>query len=84
MDVDTRLMTVDQLVEMAGGSVIGTGSGMKAQKAQAEINRRLIEALNSSKESTEKYSQRIVCLTWVLIGLTVVLVIIEILYLFVR
>ena len=39
--IDTRSMTVDQLVSLAGGTVIGTGSGLKSQKAQAEINRRL-------------------------------------------
>lgn len=61
-------MTVEELVELAGEMVIGTSSGLKSQKAQAEINRRLIEALNASKDSTEKYSK------W-LIGLTVALVI---------
>lgn len=75
-DTDTRNMTVDQLVELAGDTVIGTPSGLKSQKAQAEINRRLIEALNASQESTKQYSKRLECLTWVLVILTVVLVII--------
>ena len=69
-------MTVDQLVELAGETVIGTPSGLKSQKAQAEINRRLIEALNDSKESTKEYSKRLEFLTWVLVGLTIILVII--------
>jgi len=72
---DTRKMTVSQLVELAGGTIIGTPSGMKVQKAQAEINRRLIEALNASKEATKKYSRRIEFLTWVLVVLTIILVI---------
>lgn len=73
---NTREMTVDQLVELAGETIIGTGSGLKSQKAQAEINRRLIEALNASQESTKQYSKRLECLTWVLVILTIVLVII--------
>lgn len=64
---DTRQMTVDQLVELAGDSVIGTPSGLKSQKAQAEINRRLIEALNASKESTDIYSEKILNLSLVLL-----------------
>jgi len=75
-DLKTRDMTVDQLVELAGETVIGTPSGLKSQKAQAEINRRLIEALNDSKESTKEYSKRLEFLTWVLVGLTIILVII--------
>ena len=69
-------MDVDKLVELAGETVIGTLSGLKSQKAQAEINRRLIEALNASKESTKQYSKRLEYLTWVLVTLTVILVII--------
>ncbi len=69
-------MTVDQLVELAGETVVGTSSGLKSQKAQAEINRRLIEALNTSQKSTEKYSKRLEYLTWMLVILTIVLVII--------
>lgn len=72
-------MTVEQLVELAGGTVIGTPSGMSAQQAQAEINRRLIEALNDSKESTGKFSKRLELLTWVLVGLTIILVVIGVL-----
>ena len=72
-DLDTRNMTVDQLVELAGDTVIGTPSGLKAQKAQAEINRRLIEALNASRDSTEKYSKWLIGLTWGLVSLTIVL-----------
>lgn len=83
-DIDTRGMTVDQLVELAGSTVVGTPSGTKAQKAQAEINRRLIEALNDSKESTKKYSQKIECLTWVLVALTIILVIIGVLPYYLR
>lgn len=74
-DSPTRDMTVDQLVELTGETVIGTPSGLKSQKAQAEINRRLIEALNESKESTKKFSKRLEILTWVLVILTAILVI---------
>ncbi|HEY4514499.1 MAG TPA: hypothetical protein VJH69_04245 [Candidatus Paceibacterota bacterium] len=74
-DPDTRKMTVDELVALTGSSVVGTESGKKAQKADAEINRRLIEALNSSKESTEGYSKKLLFLTWVLVVLTAILVI---------
>lgn len=77
-ETSTRGMTVDQLVELAGETVVGTPSGLKSQKAQAEINRRLIEALNASQESTKQYSERLERLTWVLVALTVVLVIIGI------
>lgn len=75
LNPDTRKMTVDELVELAGSAVIGTPSGQKAQKAGAEINRRLIEALNASKDSTERYSKKLLFLTWVLIVLTAILVI---------
>lgn len=69
-------MNLDQLVELTGQTVIGTESGLKSQKAQAEINRRLIEALNGSQESTKQYSTRLESLTWVLVILTMILVII--------
>jgi cytochrome c-type biogenesis protein CcmH/NrfG len=75
-EIDTRNMTVDQLVKLTGETVIGTPSGLKSQQAQAEINRRLIEALNASQESTKQYSKRLEYLTWVLVVLTVILVII--------
>ena len=75
-DLKTRDMTVDQLVELAGETVIGTPSGLKSQKAQAEINRRLIEALNASQGSTKEHSKRLEFLTWALVGLTIILVII--------
>jgi len=65
-DPKTRDLTVDQLVELAGEAVIGTPSGLKSQKAQAEINRRLIEALNDSNKSATKYSKILVILTVVL------------------
>lgn len=81
-ETDTRNMTVEQLVELAGEAVIGTPSGLKSQKAQAEINRRLIEALNTSQESTKQYDKRLEYLTWVLVILTVILVLIEVLPLF--
>lgn len=60
---ETRNMSVDQLVELAGDAVIGTPSG----KVQAEINRRLIEALNASKESTDAHSEKILNLSLVLL-----------------
>lgn len=72
-------MDVDQLVELAGETVIGTPSGLKSQKAQAEINRRLIEALNALKESTKQYNERLERLTWVLVVLTIILVAISVL-----
>jgi len=78
-DPNTQEMTVEQLVELAGETVVGTPSGLKSQKAQAEINRRLIEALNASQESTKQYSKRLEYLSWMLVVLTVVLVIIGIL-----
>lgn len=78
MPPDTRNMHVDQLVELAGDTVIGTPSGLGAQRAQAELNRRLIEALNDSKDSTEKYSKKIEYLTWALVILTIILVIIAV------
>jgi len=73
-DINTRGMMVDQLVELAGSTVIGTPSGLNAQKAQAEINRRLIEALNASKDSTDNYSKKLIWLTWALVILTIILV----------
>lgn len=78
-DVDTRntrKMTIDQLVESADGP--------SGQKVQAEMNRRFIEALNASKELTEKYSKRIEYLTWVLVVLTIILVIIGVLPFFLK
>ena len=72
-DTDTRNMDVDQLVNLAGKTVMGTLNGLQSQKAQAEINRRLIEALNESRDSTNRYSEKLVFLTWALVFLTVVL-----------
>jgi cytochrome c-type biogenesis protein CcmH/NrfG len=77
-DPNTRDMTVDQLVELAGETVIGTPSGLKSQKAQAEINRRLIEALNESRDSTNKYNEKLLFLTWVLLFLTIILTVLAI------
>ena len=72
-DTDTRNMDVDQLVNLAGKTVMGTLNGLQSQKAQAEINRRLIEALNESRDSTNRYSEKLLFLTWALVFLTVVL-----------
>jgi hypothetical protein len=53
-------MTVEQLVSELTGE----------NKVQAELGRRLIEALNASKESAERYSKSITYLTVVLVILT--------------
>jgi hypothetical protein len=56
-------LTNEALVEMAGSTVIGTGSGLKAQHAQAELTRRLMNSLNNINSSNTKFSRIIIDLT---------------------
>src|SRR5262245_58880852 len=51
-------LTEKNLVETIGSNVIGTPSGLKAQQAQAELNRRLIVSLRDLKVSTDKNNQK--------------------------
>lgn len=58
--------TDEGLVEDAGQTVIGTPSGLKAQHAQAELTRRLINGIKHLDETTARYSK---VLIWLTIGL---------------
>lgn len=60
----------EELVQAAGSTVIGTPSGLKAQQAQAELNRRLIESMDQlrgsidkNNDATKKYNKVILNLT---------------------
>ncbi|KKS11270.1 MAG: hypothetical protein UU67_C0078G0004 [Candidatus Daviesbacteria bacterium GW2011_GWB1_41_5] len=61
--------TETELVDDAGSRVIGTESGLKAQFAQAELTRRLMESIKNLDNSTARYSQ-------VLVGLTLAILVI--------
>jgi hypothetical protein len=51
------------LVRIAGETVIGTPSGLKAQHAQAELTKRLTDSINRLNSSTTFYSDRMLELT---------------------
>lgn len=56
----------EELVKQAGETVVGTPSGLKAQYAQAELTRRLMNSINNLNKISSKYSQRLIWLTIVL------------------
>lgn len=56
----------DELVETSGSTAIGTTSGQKAQHAQAELIRRLMETIRDANETTTKYSKVMLAFTFVL------------------
>ncbi len=73
----------EELVKTVGAVVIGTPSGLKAQEAQAELNRRLIEkmealvtSLDKNNETTERFNRRTLQLTWAMAVLAVVQIVI--------
>lgn len=53
-------MKDEELVKLAGGTVIGTPSGLKAQHAQAELSRRLMNAITELNATSSKYSGRLI------------------------
>jgi hypothetical protein len=58
--------TNNELVAIIGGTVIGTPSGLNAQQAQAELNKRLINSMDNLNKSTTDYSRRLLDLNVVL------------------
>ncbi len=44
-------LTNEELVNIAGSTVIGTPSGLKAQKVQAELNKRLMDSIGVLKST---------------------------------
>ena len=58
--------TEEELVSDAGQTVIGTPSGLKAQHAQAELTRRLINSIKHLDETTSHYSRVLIWLTVIL------------------
>lgn len=59
-------LTNEELVKIIGEKIIGTESGLNAQQAQAELNRRLINNINNLNSSTTVYSQKLLQLTVIL------------------
>lgn len=53
-------MKDEELVKLAGGTVIGTPSGLKAQHAQAELSKRLMNAITDLNATSSKYSGRLI------------------------
>jgi len=51
------------LVTEAGAGAYGSVSGLRSQKAQAELTKRLIEKMSDLDQSTTKYSLALVRLT---------------------
>lgn len=60
----------EELVRLAGQTVVGTQSGLKAQHAQAELTRRLMNTIKDLNSSTDKYSIILIWLTAVLAIIT--------------
>ncbi len=58
----------DELVKIAGSTVIGTPSGQKAQLAQAELLRRNTNALIESGKSADHYADKMMGLS-LIVGL---------------
>ena len=75
---ENKINTTDEeLVELAGSSIIGTPGGLKAQHAQAELTRRLMISINNSSKETSRYSDRLLDLTILLFFLAVIQIIIS-------
>ncbi len=73
----------EELVNIAGSTVIGTPSGLKAKQAQAELNKRLMDSIGGLKntidennKATHKYNDVILDLTIAMALLAVLQVII--------
>lgn len=58
--------TNEDLVKIIGENIIGTPSGLNAQHAQAELNRRLVNSINNLNSSTTVYSRKLLQLTIIL------------------
>ena len=56
----------EKLVELSGKTVVGTPSGLDAQRAQAELTKRLMESIDNLNKSTSRYSDRLLGLTLLL------------------
>lgn len=69
----------EKLVELAGSTVIGTTSGLQAQKAQAELNKRLIESIDRLKNSLDKNNIATTKYNKVLLTVTVVMLLLALL-----
>lgn len=69
-ELDIKSVTDDELVQMSGSTTIGTGAGQKAQHAQAELMRRLMESITNLNKETSRYSQSIVDLTILLFAIS--------------
>lgn len=70
------------LVEIAGGTVLGTPSGLKAQHAQAELTRRLMVSIKNLDVTTSRYSKVLVALTIALTFLGVLQIILTLFSIF--
>ncbi len=68
----------EELVKIMGEKVIGTPSGLDAQHAQAELNRRLIDGINNFNKSTTDYSKRMIAVTIILLVVAMVQLVISI------
>lgn len=64
--MEIKNLTGHELVKQAGETIIGTGSGLKAQHAQAELTRRLIESIDNLNKETSRYSMALINLTIIL------------------
>lgn len=56
----------DELVGASGSTVVGTEAGRKAQHAQAELIRRLMQTIRNADQTTTKYSKVMVAFTFIL------------------
>lgn len=71
-DKNINEMTDAELVALAGSTVVGTPSGLKAQHAQAELTRRNTEALIESGKSADHYADKMMGLS-LIVGLIALL-----------
>ena len=72
----------EDLVQIAGSRVIGTSGGVKAQQAQAELNKRLIESLEKLGENFSKSSVATAKFNKVTLDLTITMVFLAMLQIF--
>ena len=78
MTEDVTKLSDEELVQIVGEKVIGTPSGLEAQHAQAELNRRLINSINSFNKSTATYSEKLIDLTLILFAVALLQVTISV------
>lgn len=69
-------------MQIAGAAVIGTPSGLHAQRAQAELNKRLIESTDSLKQSLDKNNEVTGRYNEIILNLTIAMALLSVFQIF--